>query len=301
MHRFIFSLITAATGSASTDGEIWRCRTDIDCNLGGHCIHQRCRCVAEWAGAADCSELALAPAEMDSGFRRVNRTSWGGGVIAEDAGDGAGRFFHMWAADMTQSCGLTSWTTNSRIVHAVSTAPTGPYREVSVVLGPFSHNPTVQQIDGMLVMAHIGCGAGTKPELHCSNGSTPSNVLQPAEVAPRDRFVHETCDNPHFTGLATASSATGAWNVSAAGAVTVVPPPGTAVSWHGGGAITNPSLWPLPNGSVLLAYSTGCPNCSTSPGHKHIGVAFGETWAGPFIDLTPSEPVFPFASEVGAS
>ena len=34
-----------------------------------------------------------------------------------------------------------------------------------------------------------------------------------------------------------------------------------------------------------------------SPGHKHIGIAYAETWQGPYIDLTPKEPIFPFASE----
>ena len=82
--------------------------------------------------------------------------------------------------------------------------------------------------------------------------------------------------------------------------------------------ITNPSFWPFENGSVLMACacltirpracdalilptavadSTGCANCSVSAGHKHIGLAFGATFAGPFTDLTPHAPVFPFASE----
>jgi hypothetical protein len=42
-------------------------------------------------------------------------------------------------------------------------------------------------------------------------------------------------------------------------------------------------------GSVLLAYSTGM---NRPPANKHIGVAFGSSWRGPFIDLTPSRPVF---------
>ena len=41
----------------------------------------------------------------------------------------------------------------------------------------------------------------------------------------------------------------------------------------------------------------GCANCSVSPGHKHVGVAFGFQATGPFVDLTPDKPVFPFASE----
>ena len=46
-----------------------------------------------------------------------------------------------------------------------------------------------------------------------------------------------------------------------------------------------------------MAYSTGCPGCNVSTGHKHIGVARAESFRGPFVDLTPGEPVFPFASE----
>jgi len=48
---------------------------------------------------------------------------------------------------------------------------------------------------------------------------------------------------------------------------------------------------------VLLAYSTGCTTCNVSAGHKHIGLAFGERFDGPYVDLTPDRPVFPWASE----
>ena len=144
---------------------------------------------------------------------------------------------------------------------------------------------------------HIGCGGGQTVPLNCTNGTTPTRPHQRiAQVTPKRR---RSCDNPHFTGVHTATSPKGPWTVALGGQpVTVQQPPHAPPPWHDGTAITNPSLWPLANDSgVLLAYSAGCPLCNISKGHKHIGLAFGANWSGPFVDLTPAAPIFPFASE----
>lgn len=84
-------------------------------------------------------------------------------------------------------------------------------------------------------------------------------------------------------------------------------------SWHNGeldGAqhADNPSLWPLGNGSLLLAYATKLkhavgPHAPKFTGHKHVGLAIGELAdasgggrLAPFRDVTP-QPVFPFEAE----
>lgn len=46
----------------------------------------------------------------------------GGSIIQDEAGK-----FHMFAAEMSNGCGLNTWTTNSIIVSATSDMPEGPY------------------------------------------------------------------------------------------------------------------------------------------------------------------------------
>jgi len=167
---------------------------------------------------------------------------------------------------------------------------------------------------GSFTLAHIGCGQGTKnPMIGCWNGSTcnaswcwaPAAPLHPnssvsirrsiADALPSLTTPVSSCDNPHWAGMMHATSPSGPWTeVTPPSAPMVVD--GGAMAWHPP-FITNPLFWSFENGSVLLAYSTGCPNCTTSKGHKHIGLAFGHTVNGPYIDLTPKEPIFPWASE----
>ena len=47
----------------------------------------------------------------------------------------------MFAAEMTQNCGINSWMRNSQIVHAVSQSAFGLYSRTDVVLPPFEHEP----------------------------------------------------------------------------------------------------------------------------------------------------------------
>ena len=293
------------------------CRNDTDCHLAGRCVGGGCICAGEWTGTR-CQSLALAPAEVTSGFRQANRSSWGGGIVKLE-----GRY-HMYAASFVDGCGLTTWKTNSEIVHAVSDAPTGPYAVSDVVLKAFAHNPTVVQVDDTLVMAHIGCGNGTVTPRRCFNGSTcnetgcvvPSTQglasSNPQEADPTSSNPHagaagtgrgvggqqKSCDTPHWTGIRTTSAETpgGPWTSASSTGFTITSPDPSRPSWHEP-SVTNPSIWVLHNGSVLLAYSAGCAACPVSTGHKHIGVAHGLSWRGPFIDLTPSNPIFPFASE----
>ena len=213
---------------------------------------------------------------------------------------------------MVEKCGLTTWRTNSEIVHAVSySKPTGPYHAIMnfPVVSTFGHNPTVEKIkkedgESLFVMAHIGCGAKTTTLQKCFNGTTCDSVdsCVPGSLPPEisdSKYIDSKCDTPHWTGLNTSPAPEGPWT-------SVTPPDESLIitnpnpnepCWHDGGTFTNPSIWPFQNGSILLAYSTNCPDCLVSGGHKHIGLAFAEQWSGPYIDLTPKEPIFPYASE----
>ena len=123
------------------------CETDLDCNLGGLCDSKTntCMCSTEWRGD-DCSSLALLPAELDNGYRPISSSSWGGKIVKGSSGK-----YHLYAAAMVEKCGLTTWRTNSEIVHAMSySKPTGPYLNDWLnepVVSTFGHNPTVEKIE----------------------------------------------------------------------------------------------------------------------------------------------------------
>ena len=104
---------------------------------------------------------------------------------------------HMFAAKMTESCGLTSWATNSEVVHAIADSPEGPYRLVDsehspegVILPRFAHNPMIKRTPGngsRYLLYHIGCSASPPdcPDCvrHCSNGTTLNNASSIADTS----------------------------------------------------------------------------------------------------------------------
>lgn len=318
--RFMYVLHTAAGVAATTETGLVEptpgpkltgaCTDDSDC-YGGECHHDtaasRCVCPAMWRGV-HCELLSLAPAAVNGGLRLRNESTWGGGLV-QDTDDPT--VWHMYYAHFVDNCGLKTWTTNSEIRHAVANQIDGPYTPVAkeLVLGTFAHNPSVQQ-DGPAswLLGHIGCGNGTKmPVETCSNGTTCNQsgwCHSPGESQiDAQRGQRGSCDNPHWTGFHHAPTPRGPWtqvrskllDESSCGLLV----DGGPDAWHSP-CITNPSVWPFENGSALVAYSTGCENCSISAGHKHIGLALapsGLLGDEPLQDLTPAVPIFPWASE----
>lgn len=285
---------------------IHMCTSDAEC-YGGACVSGSCRCPPLWEGV-QCETLRLKPARVASGLRIANASSWGGGVV-EDAASGV---WHMYAAQFVEHCGLSTWRANSQITHAVGSAADGPFAVVAheaPVLTTFAHNPTVVQLGGgKYAMAHIGCGDGSTPAVTgCTNGTTCSSNATACWVPPlpgassgtaararTPRTLTPRCNTPHWTGLLRASSPAGPFTAVANLSIIV---DGGPHSWHFGEGITNPNYYPLPNGSILMAFSTGCANCSVSPSHKHVGLAIGTSVRGPFRDLSPAAPMFEWASE----
>ena len=121
----------------------WGCRTDDDCSLNGKCDVGSgiCRCRPAWKGDR-CELLHLLPPTRGAGYRGVdnghNTSSWGGAVLR-----GADGRYHMWAAEMTEHCGIGAWVQNSRVIHATSDTPGGAYKRTSIVWEVFSHEPEV--------------------------------------------------------------------------------------------------------------------------------------------------------------
>ena len=177
------------------------CTRDDDCSLNGECSKGTCKCDPGWSGQ-DCGVLAVKATPLGAGFQHLNTSTWGGSVVKGPDG------WHMFVARMSESCGLTSWATNSEIIHAVSPSITGPYSYSDTVLPRFAHNPTVHFVNGSYLLFHIGCGAninGTHPPVeHCVNGSS-------VDPHPPSRHGGSACNGPHWEGLLTAPSPNGPW------------------------------------------------------------------------------------------
>eukprot|EP01061_Rhynchopus_euleeides_P007663 TRINITY_DN16728_c0_g1_i4.p1 TRINITY_DN16728_c0_g1~~TRINITY_DN16728_c0_g1_i4.p1 ORF type:complete len:493 (+),score=142.54 TRINITY_DN16728_c0_g1_i4:79-1557(+) len=126
----------------ATSGVVqWPCRDNGDCSLNGKCAAGVCQCRPAWKGHR-CETLNILPAQKDAGYRGVddghNTSSWGGAVLKGPDG-----LYHMWAAEMTEHCGIGAWAENSRVIHAVSATPGGSYKRTQVVWEVFSHEPEV--------------------------------------------------------------------------------------------------------------------------------------------------------------
>ena len=59
----------------------------------------------------------------------------------------------MWAAEMTEHCGIGAWVQNSRVIRATADSPGGSYTRTQVVWEVFAHEPeVVPGPDGEYVM-----------------------------------------------------------------------------------------------------------------------------------------------------
>lgn len=127
----------------ATSGVVeWPCRDDADCSLNGKCSPDgSCSCRPAWKGLR-CELLNLKPTPPGSGYRGVddghNTSSWGGAVLPGPDGK-----YHMWAAEITEHCGIGAWVKNSRIIRATSDSISGPYTRTQVVWEVFAHEPDV--------------------------------------------------------------------------------------------------------------------------------------------------------------
>ena len=64
---------------------------------------------------------------------------------------------HMFGVELTGSCGIGAWQTNSQVVHWASDAPAGPWKRVGVALAPQATCPSVAVApNGTLVMTLFG-------------------------------------------------------------------------------------------------------------------------------------------------
>ena len=237
--RAACSAAAAVSDGAHTNST---CSSDLGCSLNGVCRSGACACDAPWGGPA-CALLQILPSPVagagaGAGIYGVapNVTSWGGNVVQWPQDDGR---FHLFVAEIAESCGMANWKNNSFVTHAVSDAVGGPYVKADVAVPSWAHNPQVIAHGTSLFLFHIGAGDGTAALTNCS-APRPAAGAQLQTRAPHDE---------QFSQIHVAPGPDGPW----------------AVLPGGGVECDNPGPLVLRNGTVLLM-------CSRSPGSKHKDV-----------------------------
>ena len=158
------------------------CTGDEGCQLNGVCNVATgvCNCDGGWGGSS-CSTLKLAPANPAAGYntplQKKGTSSWGGSIVFDEV---SGRW-QMFAAEMSNGCGIGVWEANSRIVRASSATPGGAYEFEEVVVDVFAHEPVLaRDSNGDWLLYHIGRGdtdvnTTSCPASLCTEGYSPSS------------------------------------------------------------------------------------------------------------------------------
>ena len=119
-----------------------KCTSAFDCSYNGDCVDHTCKCAPQWNGV-NCDALNLLPTNKSSGYQYTldsqRVSSWGGSVVY----DNATGIYHMYAAEISEFCGIDVWQPNSILVHAQSEPrkPLGAYMRMEEIDDIFSHEP----------------------------------------------------------------------------------------------------------------------------------------------------------------
>lgn len=253
------------------------------CSLNGECSSDTlgaaivCTCDPGWAGPT-CGNLTLKETDPSLGHPwNSGSSSWGGLPIKDDS-DGS---YHLFYSQFVKGCGLYSWSTNSRIVHAVAPDLDSPFVDVNVVEPAFSHNAqAMRALDGTWVVWYIGCGQGEAVK-DCGGSPSDALPLAPRTTPPRPpgwnpspwcRPMGREALGEGYITYSSAPTPNGPWTPLGRPAVR-----GSNRTDRWDTLVTNPAPWALPNGSVLL----GLSGDNGSAG-KCIGMARAPAWNGSY-------------------
>lgn len=249
----------------------WRvkgCTTDVDCNLNGECTNGACVCDYSWSGT-NCTTINFNPAPAIGAYGySPNITAWGGLPIL------IGNTYHLYVTEIINHCGLCTWGSNSRVIHATSHDLLGPYTFLNDSLPIWAHNPhiVVDNSTGTptYLLFHIGDADGGNPKV--CNGTDDIPLFN------KDINSNKNIKAPVESGiLHVATDPNGPW--------TPQTPPGL-------GLCNNPAPYVFPNGTIFLVCSQGAPNIFTAPNWKgpwtgtqlnYMGNPGEGIWEDPFI------------------
>lgn len=273
------------TASAVSAGN---CTSERDCTYNGLCVGGACVCDAGWGGPA-CAQLKLGVTDPTLGHPwGAAGSSWGGVPVF----DPVGGQWHLYYSQIDRGCGLEHWSTNSRVVHGVSSNPLGPFIDKDVVEPAFAHNTHgMRTADGVWVVWYIGCGQGERVA-NCSASAADALPLAPRTVPPGRPGDNPSplCAPQPFGALGEmyityswAPSPDGPWTPLGRPAITGSFNASTWWPW-----LTNPSPWQLPDGSVLLGMSA-----DGGVSRKCVGFARADAWNGTYTIEGAAAPAAP--------
>ena len=201
-------------------------------------------------------ELEPAAVPASQAYWNASLETWGGSVIADDAGG-----YHLFAAAMAGGCTLDQWATNSFVMHGVADRPSGPFvrarGSAGTAVGLWAHNPqVVRHTDGTYLLFSIGKENATEP---CA-----CQRPVPAGFCPRPKsYPWADSIQLHY-----AKSLDGPWTSL-----------GTVIRG------SNPSPFVLNStGEVFVAFKSG------------MQIARAEHWRGPYKIITPRGGALPASS-----
>lgn len=202
----LVSGLTTSTGAP--------CASDEDCSLNGLCVSGVCACDPAWTGDR-CSVLSFMPAEPNTGYwlggdPQMNHSSWGGGGWYDETD----KVWYLWVSEMSNNCGMATWTSNSRTVRAASSNPVGLYIREGVQFPVWTHESIVTRGPAGEYVAFMSYRVSDHP-LHeqctgCTGGSTSPNCTKLEADATQRSGISSR--DPTYMSWAPAGGARGEWS-----------------------------------------------------------------------------------------
>lgn len=174
-----------------------------NCSYNGEWNGNNCDCDPGWTGP-DCSILNILPAEPNSGYQPSNTDSWGASVLKDDSG-----IYHMWVSVVENNCDIEYWARNSKVIHATSSTPEGPYTYQAEAFPVMAHEVDVKRGQGNNWIAFLTAGVDNNGNLAYSDYGAPC-ICDPSTQQPTGNCNHGASTEP--TVICTASSPYGPWS-----------------------------------------------------------------------------------------